>query len=212
MSFLKRIKSLFRPRKQYNLWKKANGDDTLLLNHEMTKNSLVLDVGGYKGIWTEKIINKYNCKVYIFEPVKEFIQVLNNKFGDNSKVKIFEFGLGGRTRIEYISDDDDASSVFRKAGSEQIKIVNINNFIRENKLTKIDLLCMNIEGGEYELLEALISSGNISKVSELQVQFHRDIPGAKERRRIIRKNLSKTHVLIYNFPFIWEKWSLRPPL
>jgi hypothetical protein len=43
----------------------------------------------------------------------------------------------------------------------------------------------------------------------LQIQFHTVAPDYEERREAIRSRLSKTHVLTYDAPFIWENWSLK---
>ena len=36
----------------------------LRLNYPLTKESVVFDLGGYKGGWSEKIYDKYQCQVY----------------------------------------------------------------------------------------------------------------------------------------------------
>ena len=68
---------------------------------------------------------------------------------------------------------------------------------------------INIEGGEYDLLEDFIQSGEIKKIINIQVQFHYFITGAKTRMRKIQKSLRKTHVLTYQYPFIWENWRIK---
>jgi len=73
----------------------------------------------------------------------------------------------------------------------------------------IDFVKMNIEGSEYELLEEIIESGNILKITHLQIQFHNFVENATERRKNIRNKLKKTHVNIFNFPFIWERWDIK---
>ena len=56
------------------------GDDTLRLNYNLDKDSIVIDAGGYKGWFAENIYNKYKCNVYVFEPVKEYYDLIVNKF------------------------------------------------------------------------------------------------------------------------------------
>ena len=68
---------------------------------------------------------------------------------------------------------------------------------------------MNIEGSEYELLEEIIESGNILKITHLQIQFHNFVENATEQRKNIRNKLKKTHTNIFNFPFIWERWDIK---
>ena len=66
---------------------------------------------------------------------------------------------------------------------------------------------MNIEGSEYKLLNEIIDSGYIKNINYLQVQFHSFVNDSKELRRLIRKQLRKTHKCIFNYPFLWESWQ-----
>ena len=66
---------------------------------------------------------------------------------------------------------------------------------------------INIEGGEYSLLEDLISNRLVANIKDIQVQFHTFAPNALERMKNIQMELSKTHHLTYNYPFVWENWE-----
>jgi hypothetical protein len=46
--------------------------------------SIVFDLGGYHGEFAEKIYNKYQCSIYVFEPVKEHFNIIRSKFSGNS--------------------------------------------------------------------------------------------------------------------------------
>ena len=65
-------------------WHKDNGDFSLRLNYPLFENSVVLDVGAYKGDWSWQIANKYNCHIYAFEPVPEFHSQIVNRFNHNN--------------------------------------------------------------------------------------------------------------------------------
>lgn len=76
-------------------------------------------------------------------------------------------------------------------------------------MSNVDLMKINIEGGEYNLLEKMISSGLISKVDNLQIQFH-DIKAldSENRMKKIWLALEKTHMVTWKFrPFVWENWK-----
>ena len=76
-------------------------------------------------------------------------------------------------------------------------------------LERIDLLKVNIEGGEYELLPFLIRSGWIKKIVDLQVQFHTIGAEYVSAREAIRSALSKTHVESWCYWFVWESWTIQ---
>jgi len=191
-------------------WVADKGDELLRLNYNLTFKSIVFDLGGYEGEFAEKIHEKYGATVYIFEPVKSFYENIVNRFKGNDKIKVFNFGLSDKNSNIEISLNADGSSCFTEVGiKETIVLKDINWFIDEQKIVKIDLFKINIEGGEYEVIPALIKSGKVKDISDIQVQFHTFIDNAKVQRRSIRKELSITHELTYDYWFVWENWKLK---
>ena len=61
-------------------WYEERGDYTHNVNCNLSENSIVFDVGGYAGSWAEQIYDKYNCTVYVFEPVKHFYNIIKDLF------------------------------------------------------------------------------------------------------------------------------------
>jgi len=193
----------------HSQWIQNNGDETLRLQYNLNKDSLVFDLGGFHGDFTEKIYALYQCNVYIFEPVKSHYTYLIKKFLNNSKVNVFPYGLSSRNEKVQISLSNDASSIYKQKEelSEEIELKSITEFFVHNEIDKIDLMKINIEGGEYDLLQELIQTNLITKISNIQIQFHDFMPTAKEKRESIRSALHKTHLLTYDYYFIWESWS-----
>ena len=74
-------------------WTLRKGDETLSLQYPLDRDSVVFDIGAYTGQFTDKILLKFKCNIYAFEPVKNFVDILKNKFEGNQKVNIFNFGL-----------------------------------------------------------------------------------------------------------------------
>ena len=111
--------------------------------------------------------------------------------------------------------DGSASSVFRYAKlydkdekTATIEIVKASDFFREKNTRQIDLMKINIEGGEYDLLDHLIESGFVKNIKNIQVQFHDFVPRAMERMKKIQRELQKTHHLTYQYLFVFENWKL----
>ncbi|MES2863870.1 MAG: FkbM family methyltransferase [Bacteroidota bacterium] len=192
-------------------WFAVKGDETLRLDYNLNEKSVVFDVGGYKGEFAGDIFCKYNATIYVFEPIKSFFEIIKNKFINNQKLKIYNFGLAGNDEEMQISMSDNSSSVFLKTeDSETIQLKSIVNFIQENNIQSVDLIKLNIEGGEYELLEALIENNLIGIFKNIQVQFHDFLlDDGKERMHKIQENLSKTHQITYQYEFVWENWQLK---
>ena len=193
-------------------WNLRNGDDNLSLDYPLNENSIVFDVGSYKGIFTQKVYDCFNCYVYSFEPLETYFNLLSKKFDNKKKVKIYNFGLLDMDEIAKFSNIDGSSSIYsREEGSLELEVTikSFTNFVIDNSINSIDLLYMNIEGSEYRLLSDIINSGYINNVKHLQVQFHNFVDGSKKKRSEIRKELKKTHDCVFNFPFIWERWDLK---
>jgi hypothetical protein len=108
-----------------------------------------------------------------------------------------------------ISDAGDGSSfVFNKVGKLITAEVRPFELVFDSLgVEEVDLLKINIEGGEFELIPAIIDSGLISRVRFIQVQFHSFAPNAYELREQIRKNLKKTHQEMWCYQFVWESWK-----
>ena len=87
-------------------------------------------------------------------------------------------------------------------------MVSITDFLKKYGVVKVDLIYMNIEGGEFQVLHELIKQGLIKNISHLQVQFHNVSKNSRKDRLKIRKELKKTHKNVFNYPFIWERWDL----
>ena len=204
---------VFKNYSEADRWFWECGDDTFRLNYPLDSNSLVLDLGGYKGEWTEKIYRRYEPRILVFEPVSTFQHVIAQKFEAAHKVRLYPFGLGGTTHTDTIFLNDNGSSTHLSTGmgKEQIQIVGITEFFEENALKEVDLMKINIEGEEFSLLETMLKNGLHTRVRAIQVQFHPWIEDAENRRQNIRATLSKTHCLTYDFPFVWENWQRIEP-
>jgi len=192
----------------HNRWLADKGEKTLRLEYPLTSDSIVFDVGGYKGEFAEDVYNKYACEIYVFEPVKELYEIIVKKFLGNTKVHVFNFGLSDSDQRVEINLADNSSSIYVESKEkEKIKLVSITSFIKDNNIEQIDLFKINIEGGEYSVLPNLINSGFVKIITNLQVQFHDFVSDAINKRIDIRCELSKTHKVTYDYFMIWENWE-----
>ena len=192
-------------------WFAVKGDETLRLDYPLNETSIVFDLGGFKGEFAAAIYNKYQSTIYVFEPIQSFYNIIKQQFADSPKIKAYQYGLAGQDQTMQISLTDNSSSVYIKSKlTETIQLKSIIDFIKTNNIDNIDLIKVNIEGGEYEVLEALIAHNMLPLFTDLQIQFHDFIiPNATERMKKIQDELSKTHQLTYQYEFVWENWTLK---
>ncbi len=193
---------------QIAAWRDADGDRTLRVTYDLDESTVVWDVGGYEGDWAAEITARYMSRIEIFEPVPFYAERIRSRFRRNPRVAVHQVGLGGHTRSETIGLNSDATSIFAARGETvAIQITDIVDALRSSGVSEIAVLKLNIEGAEYELLERLLESREISRVRNLQVQFHDLVPNADARMRAIQDKLGRTHNCVYSFPGVWEGWA-----
>lgn len=185
------------------------GGEARRYEFKLDRQSLLMDLGGYKGHFVLEVLKQHECRLWVFEAMPEYAARLTRRLGRIPGVRIFPYGLAGADQSALLRVDEDASSVFEgdSARSVRIKLRSIVAFLNKARPRRIDVLKVNIEGGEYELLERLVESPWMKKVGVLQVQFHPFVPGALGRMKAIQAQLSKTHVLQWGFPMVWEQWA-----
>ena len=190
-------------------WFRDRGDSTHRLNYKLDRDSVVVDLGGYIGDFAQQIHDRYGSTVHLFEPVPAFHARCVQRFANNPKIHPHCYGLGSSAGFFPISDDADASSFLAstKAGHLNAEVRPITEALDALGITAIDLLKINIEGGEYEVLTALIEAGFLPRIRNIQVQFHTVGSDYEGARNTIRHELEKTHRETWCYKFVWENWE-----
>lgn len=189
----------------------AEAKDDIRLKYPLNKDSVVFDIGAYKGEWALEINKRYGCLVLACEPVHSLWEQLK-KAAEGTQVEAYNIALGGTTRKELITVDADGSSMHLDATNrfqqETIQVKAIDEWMSTH-WDYADLIKLNVEGSEYEILERLIELGWLNRFTDFQIQFHPTVPDYEKRREAIQKELYKTHWQTYNFEWVWENWRRR---
>jgi len=113
-------------------WKNNKGYQRYRLDYDLDEDSLVFDAGGYEGQWTSDIFSKYCCKIFVFDPVKQFADNIQKRFSKNKKIIVFNFGLSNKTYKTKISVDKDSSSLYKNGNKlENVDFVRLVDFIKD---------------------------------------------------------------------------------
>ncbi|VTU34033.1 methyltransferase, FkbM family [Variovorax sp. SRS16] len=179
------------------------------LSYPLGSADMVFDLGGFVGDFSAAIHEKYSCTVYLFEPVLSFFAKCQARFASDEKIHCFNYGLSSSPQTLCISLDGDASSIARDTTGqlETIRLEQFDEFLDQFNIQEVALLKLNIEGGEFDVLEHLIETGKIVRVRHLQVQFHDFARDAIARRNRIRAALARTHRQDWCYHFVWESWT-----
>jgi len=165
----------------------------------------------FDGQWASDLYSRYNCRIMCFEPVPEFARRIEERFRHNQRIQVYEFGLGAETREEPIYICGTGSSVYWRSrthyGREFIHIYDVKELFKKEAINHVSLMKINIEGGEYELLERLIETRLLNYIENLQVQFHNIERDSEGRMNSIYQGLRETHTPIYQYKFVWESWT-----
>ncbi len=191
-------------------WNAADKAGSLRTKYNLNQDSIIFDVGAYDGSWARKMFGTYHSIIHCFEPVLSIYNQTCDVFKNNPKVHVHNYGLGGETREEQITLLKDGSSIFVDGGQkETIKIVSMKDIMEQLSINHVQLLKINIEGGEYELLKHIIQENMQNNFDNYQIQFHPVTNSYDGDIDYIRNELLKTHKLTYCFDFIWENWEVK---
>lgn len=189
---------------QKRIWTEK-GLERLRYEYDLNEDSVVYDIGACEGTFFKEIFRRYGCYIQAYEPIHEHYN--NLAIYNNAKIKIFNNAVGKeykKAKVRWLDENLCPIKSNLKAIRETIEYLSINDIVSN----QIDLMKINIEGGEYELLEA-ITEDNLKLISNLQVQFHVLNDDSGYMRNKIHKKLKKTHKLTYEYPFCWENWRLK---
>lgn len=177
--------------------------ERLRRDYPLTADSLVVDVGAYRGDFTFDMRRLYDCRVTAVEPIAGHVMHLRSRFGHDPKVTILETALGFQDGTIELKQDGDLSGPYAKGVPLQAKLTDAAKIISE----PIALLKLNVEGAEYDILERLYITGKMPLIRFLQVQFHPWGDMWEERHERARKRLAEMHTCDWRVPMVWESWS-----
>ena len=128
------------------------------------------------------------------------------------EVVILPFALGAADGTASLALDAQASSLRKEPGqfgTTEVIVRDVARMFDELALERIDLLKLNIEGGEFDVLDRLFETGWLDRIAQVSVQFHEWHPDAYRRRRRSRAQLRGTHEELWCYPWVWEFWTRR---
>lgn len=173
--------------------------------YDLVPSSKVIDIGAHKGKFSAELSRRYRCQIIAYEPILSFYQDAKNELKDHKNVLLIPFGVSSVEGNAVFGVKGDMTGSFTSGNStETVRLIAIDDVIPP---TGCDLLKINIEGGEYDLLDHMIRQGLTNLCRNIQVQFHGNVPNCEARWQAIREGLLKTHRLTYDAPFCWENYE-----
>jgi FkbM family methyltransferase len=191
-------------------WYKAGGDNKFRFNFGIDHSEIkvVFDLGAFDGEFTAKMLELNVANVYAFDTNPYQVKKINARFEKSKNVRIFDFGLGCEDFYGKVIGSGAGASIQRDGGGGLI-VRQFANFVNTEKIGKIDILKINIEGAEYSLIRHLSEVDYLKNIDILQIQFHDFVDDALSQLLEMHRILSISHVLDFSFPFVWDQWRLK---
>ena len=188
------------------------GNEHVAVDWPLDNFSVVFEVGGYEGSWASDIATRYNPFIWWFEPNQIAYQTAKGRIAKHPHIKMYNVGLGDRDGVFVLGGGNcDGASFTKSTSPVQAQMIDVVHFIQDNGIGHIDLMQVNIEGGEFLLLPYLINSGIIERINALQIQWHVDFekpdgPHGVEIRNKIWCKLAEQYTMTYNV-HAFEGWK-----
>jgi len=118
-----------------------------------------IDIGGYIGVTTVVIAKKIGKrgKLYSFEPVPEYFNILNKNISSNGlkNVKIYQLAVSDQIGMANFYKNNASSSTVPQAGfhKSRVNATTIDAFLQDINVKRIDLINMDCEGSELFVLK-----------------------------------------------------------
>jgi FkbM family methyltransferase len=184
-------------------------DPDMLITAPIDEHSTVVDAGAFVGEWAQAVVSRYGCDVIAFEPLPRIANEMKRRIGDDRRITCVPVALGAddaTVPMEYHGPGSLLVPGGSSAPTQDVEVRDVAAVFDDLGIDHIDLLKLNIEGGEYDVLDRLLETGWMERIGVLVVQFHTRWPGAPMRRRRVRRQLRHTHVEDWNYPWVWERW------
>ena len=165
--------------------------DTLCLKDK--PSLLVYGVGAGEDIsWDTGLIDQFGATVYLFDPTEKSNrytdpivarypqQLYSTKEGLSNKKAVLTFALPANPNHVSMREVELADA--RMTRQVQAQVNTLQNWMTERSHTYLDILKIDIEGSEYDVLEALIEQ-DFLPFTQLLVEFHNRMLPVAERSR-----------------------------
>lgn len=190
-------------------WSRDGGEAMRMRFGSLGPEDTLLDFGGFEGEWAARMHAACGCRLHVFEPHPAFVERLRARFARNDAIVLHPFAVGSADGTLPLSDDGDASSALSGRGAVQGMVRAASKVMAELPEARFAVAKINIEGGEYDLLPALIDAGALPRIDTLQVQFHLYERAHLDIRADLVRRIEATHAPDWSYPFVWEQWTRR---
>jgi len=183
------------------------------IKDNLTSDDVVLSFGlGEDVTFDLGLIEKYNCKVFGFDPTPKSLNYLDT-LNLPKNLSIYNYGLGSKDEtVEFYLPENPkhvSGTIFSSDKKNKIivPLKSLNTICHDLDIQKIKVLKMDIEGAEYSVLESILDDKTI-EVEQILIEYHHffekvSTEDTKTSIQLMRDNGYKLFKIEhYNYSFI----------
>ena len=178
----------------------------------ISANYPIIDIGAHIGFFSifAYCLNK-KINIYGIEPESNNFELLNKNIKENNfnNIKVFNNAIGSETKNgEIIISEDSINHRIQNfkiqnsnLKTERVKIFSLSYFFKINKLDRVSLVKMDIEGGEYDVFEKL-EEETFLRIESFILEYH----NLKNKNyKILEEKLRENGFSVQIFPSQFDK-------
>jgi FkbM family methyltransferase len=164
-------------------------------------NDIVVDIGASVGPFTYSILSENPNAVYCIEPSKDlFTSLVRNtsKFCVETPIVYINKAIsdGNREEVKVFSGNENIYG-----GENDFDTLSFLDFVKDYKISYIDFLKMDCEGGEYDIFTDENIDWIVENVKYIAAEFHLTYSGCKEKFKNFRNKyleLFENYIVLSN--------------
>ena len=162
----------------------------------LTADCVVVECGSFKGRWALQIAQRYDPFLYCFEPQQwALLTAVEVMRLEGCDIDAHQYGLWHKTElIEFQGEGTD--------GCTGGQMVEVKQALRQSGIWYIDLMMINIEGGEYTLIPHMFAQGIFPQ--RFMVQCHE---GPYDN---LRKLIEQHYTNLWDYGRVLSAWERKP--